>query len=360
MTNEQYKQAKELFFQGKSLTQISSLLNIDRKKLSVKLKEDNLYEGKGYSKDQLGAAEILLSAGFGISDICKLFKTDKSRFSKALAEANIYDGKVLTGLGYDYNSDFCISIKNDYINGLKRSDILAKYDIHDGLLYRILKYHDVELDPSHIRMHTVNDDIFDVIDTEEKAYWLGFLYADGYVYNQTSYSLELTLAEKDKLHLEKFKSFIGSTSELEHKKVSINQKHFNAYRLTVCSKNISDALINLGCVQNKSLKLKFPTKVPYELINHFMRGYFDGDGSIGCYSNSLRFSVLGTKEFLDGYKEVLCKESNLNTDNKYEMNGKAFVLRFGGNIKVKKIYDFLYKDATIYLERKRDKFNLPS
>ena len=117
--------------------------------------------------------------------------------------------------------------------------------------------------------------IFETIDTEEKAYWLGFLYADGSV-GSTDNRIELGLAEKDLKQIEKFKNFIGIPNKISYRATS------KSYRYTFKSIPCKTDLIKQGCVPKKSLILKFPTKeqVPQDLIKHFIRGFFDGDGCI--------------------------------------------------------------------------------
>lgn len=227
-------------------------------------------------------------------------------------------------------------------------------------LSQLLKDDGIHIQPRGITKgkskYNHNTEAFKVIDTEEKAYWLGFLYADGSVYKSRG-TLELSLGAKDVHHLERFKDFISP--ELTLKERTIANRH-KAYRLQVTSMSIVEDLIAKGCPPAKSLKLKFPTDemVPFELIHHFMRGYFDGDGSIyrqfdprGDWKPQVNVEVIGTKEFLDIYASILGAQG-LPTNNKYKSNGKAFGYRFGGNLLYQKFVQFLYKDATIYLERK--------
>lgn len=200
--------------------------------------------------------------------------------------------------------------------------------------------------------YSYEKNIFKNIDTEEKAYWLGFLYADEYVNNEKG--LELTLTEKDLEHIEKFKSFMNSTNKIIYKSDT------KSYRFIIYSTELAQDLTRLGCFQNKSLTLKFPTEdqVPKHLIHHFMRGYFDGDGCITYNENdkTYRFSVVGNSDFLDIYEKNILKAINRKEPNKRQKEGKAYNIRYGGNRQIKKIYDYLYKDATIYLKRKYDKF----
>ena len=352
-----YEKAKQLYLtENKSLTEIGKLLNINRKELSVLFKKEGIFEGKGYTKNQFGAAEILMANGFSFTEVCSLLKTDKSKFAKALSKENIRQSNILSNTSYDYNSDFCLNIIHDYQNGIKRSEIMKKYNINDGLLYRLLEFHNISLDDKHKRFFFFYEDFFNIIDTEEKAYWLGFLYADGYVYSHIGYTVELTLKKTDENHIHKFRNAVKYNGELEDKHIELNQKHFLAKRLTLCSKKMVQDLIAHGCFQNKSLDLKFPTdqQVPKHLIHHFMRGYFDGDGCVTTarQGRDLRFEILGTYEFLTMYEKTM----NINIKEPKQTKSKAFSVKHGGNLQVKKIYDYLYKDATVYLERKRDIF----
>ena len=91
-----------------------------------------------------------------------------------------------------------------------------------------------------------------------------------------------------------------------------------------------------------------------------MRGYFDGDGSICISNNQAHFTVIGTPDFLNGYEKYLLEGINKKTPNKrrhtkrYHEQTEWIV--YGGNKQCKKIYDYLYKDASVFLERKYQKF----
>lgn len=203
----------------------------------------------------------------------------------------------------------------------------------------------------------INDNIFKVIDTEEKAYWLGFLYADGNVClnKKKNYKIELSLKESDLKHIEKFKKFLSSSN-----KISYREK-LKAYRISISNNIIGKDLVNLGCFIKKSNILKFPTleQVPKEFQKDFVRGYLDGDGSICIYSrlNSLKLtiSLLGTKEFLEGLKTNLnLPNNNLTITNKGSL-ANCFTLQYANYHSIK-ILEYLYKNSNIYLERKYEKY----
>ena len=254
----------------------------------------------------------------------------------------------------------CKGRENDIImlreKGLSREDISKELNIRYDSLCRYLK--SINDNNYNNKKYSYNENIFEKIDSEEKAYWLGFLYADGYVRTSGKGGIvQLSLGEKDLIQLEKFKKFLNSNNEIKKNISILNGKNHVSYKIVISSLKMANDLTSLGCFENKSLDLKFPTEqqVPNEYIHHFMRGYFDGDGCItGIKSKS--FSVIGTNAFLKEYQSKLIKELGLNK-TKFSKCGQAFTLRYGGNIQIIKIRNFLYKNSSIYLERKHSKFD---
>ena len=253
--------------------------------------------------------------------------------------------------------DICEKALQEYLtSGKSMRDLGTNYQgITRGFLggYFLAKGIDIYSRKSH-----VNDHIFDVIDTEEKAYWLGFLYADGNVHKHNkSWHIELTLQERDFEHLRKYAAFIGFMREPKYR------KNTKAYRISTGSRRMAEQLIEKGCVPKKSLILTFPSHdiVPENLMRHFIRGYFDGDGCI-CLRNNVHsvvpcVSVIGTKEFLEGLlneyggNEVqTIKKDKRSPSNTYEvLFHKDEGLRF---------LSYMYDTSSIYLQRKFDKYNI--
>lgn len=192
---------------------------------------------------------------------------------------------------------------------------------------------------------------FEKIDTEEKAYWLGFLYADGSVSSKEN-KIELGLAEKDYKQIEKFRTFMNINNKISYRKAT------KAYRMSFRSDKCKADLINKGCVPRKSLILKFPTEeqVPRELIRHFIRGYFDGDGWFSNTPSCFQVGIIGTEDFIKGFLNYV---ENINTENTIfkvnrENGAKRYV--FGAYQDVYNFLNWLYKDANIYLDRKYEHY----
>lgn len=200
---------------------------------------------------------------------------------------------------------------------------------------------------------------FDIIDSEEKAYWLGFLYADGYVQSDGNV-VELSLKGSDREHLEKFRSFLNNRNEIKMGTAKYGKKEFSRCRLCLTDKHFHDALISKGCIPNKSLILKFPNKDIFtsnNLIKHFIRGYFDGDGSVHKNSsNYSSFQILGTYDFLMGIKEYFPDLfSGAIYKNKKNTDSNTYFLSISGK-KAAEFGDIMYSNAQIFMQRKYNKF----
>lgn len=203
------------------------------------------------------------------------------------------------------------------------------------------------------RKYHYKDNIFNKIDSEEKAYWLGYLYADGYNSQVENY-ISFTQVEQDKEMVYKFKKFLESNAPIQFRaKPKQNEKWQDVYTLKVTSKQISQDLAKIGCVQAKSLILKYPTILSDDLHKHFIRGYFDGDGSVQVN----RWEIVGTYSFLDSVRDIFHKDLELNKTKIYEREGnKVVTLIYGGRLILEKIYSYLYDKATIFSPRKKENF----
>jgi transposase-like protein len=216
------------------------------------------------------------------------------------------------------------------------------------------------------RKYSIREDFFDNIDSEEKAYILGFLYADGC--NSTEQNaVKLSLIEDDKEILEKISSIIQPDKPLYCKTLKkelsgsfINRK--NQYSLVITNKRISNRLVELGCIKAKTNKITFPNRysLPKILHNHFIRGYFDGDGHVSKGKHK-KFSIIGTVVFLEEIQNILINELNFKKIKIHNINKNKNVnigdLTYGGIFQCITFRDWLYKDATIYLKRKKEVFN---
>lgn len=216
------------------------------------------------------------------------------------------------------------------------------------------------------RKYPIVEDFFDKIDTEEKAYILGFLYADGY--NDTNKNAVcISLKYDDVEILNTITKIIQPTKPLFYLDMSPENRGMknskNQYRITINNKHISERLVELGCGKAKTSVIKFPNsgQVPLDLVHHFVRGYFDGDGSVSS-GKWFKIYIISTPEFLINLQCIL-KDSiginitKLNTSRKYSKEVNIATLNIGGRLQCIRFKDWLYKDATIFLERKKKVFD---
>lgn len=247
----------------------------------------------------------------------------------------------------------------ELVNERKSGHQIAKeLGVHYTTIHRWLRKLGLNLPNFHNELKFDNT-VFDVIDTEEKAYWLGFMYADGYVSNNGK-TVELSLKGDDIEHLRKFLSFLNHKEDAYCNNAKCGNKLFPRCRVILTNAHFNEVLQKLGCIPNKSLILKFPDKSIFSsdnLIIPFIRGYVDGDGSVtkSCTGYS-KFEIIGTKEFLEGIIDLF---PNLFTREYYKdkrhPDKNTYFLSIGGK-KSAEFGDLIYKNASIYLKRKYKKF----
>lgn len=203
---------------------------------------------------------------------------------------------------------------------------------------------------------TLREDAFDIIN-DEVAYWIGFLYADGYITNpENCYNMGLLLKGDDKPHVEKFKEFLKAPQEIRSGETILNGKTFFNVSMKVGSQRLHKRLQELGFSHNKSYDAKPPEFLKYN--RHFWRGVIDGDGFLGIVGKRehYRLYLCGTVDIVSGFKEFLLKSGIFtNAQIIRKKNSSLHIFQIGDNI-AQKVTELLYKDSTIYLERKYQKY----
>lgn len=253
-------------------------------------------------------------------------------------------------------------IIDKYLNqGYTTKMLTEEYNCNKSSIQRLLNKHGVSLRNSR---YAFDQDFFENIDTEHKAYWLGFMYADGYV-SSTRNAVSIRIKADDKYILEQLvidlKSNIPVNIYTSTKPLPRSGKlnTLTYAEVMICNGKIKSDLIKHGCIENKSQLLTFPELEP-RLIPHFIRGYMDGDGSI-TYSKrqkngnrNFKVNFCGTYEFLTSIQALFGYTTKLNKRWKDDTNN--YSLDIAGNIKALDFLDTIYKDSTIHLKRKHDRY----
>lgn len=207
--------------------------------------------------------------------------------------------------------------------------------------------------------YEINENFFDEWNPV-MAYVLGYWYADGSMYPSVRGSY-INITSTDKNTIYKIKGWLGSHHIIRIKNPTWPNGKIS-FVLRVGNKKLYKSLIKLGLYPNKSLTVRLPD-IPDQYSNHFVRGYFDGDGCAYLYmkKGKTRKQILGgfTVTFTSGSKmflEDLCQylkfRLELNRDKVYKGH-RSFQLKYNTADSMK-IFNFMYRECQpdLYLERK--------
>lgn len=239
-------------------------------------------------------------------------------------------------------------------------------------MYYLVKRYNLKVKKRFGRVR-INEEYFDNIDTETKAYILGFILADGYIQkSKNNYSLNINNSIDDISIIELIKNEISPEGNIFHsnKQTGANFRKPQV-SMKICSTKLATTLMEkYGIKPAKTFiedyKFNFEL-IPQDLIRHFIRGYFDGDGSVSAHKYKkvffFNFSfVFNSLNLCEQFADIF--ESLFNLKRKiYKHKGKTanwVSMRFNYNKKrvekIRKIYDYFYKDSKYYLTRKQLKF----
>ena len=230
-----------------------------------------------------------------------------------------------------------------------------------------------------------DEDYFKIINTEEKAYFLGLLFADGTIASDRISTvgklvkrnqIAIALQERDKNILIRFLQELNSNYPIYNIPNNLKNANWsNQCCVTITSEKMSQDLIRLGCSPNKTTNISFPNteQVPDNLLSSFIRGYFDGDGCIwigkrkkiefndGALNkkrtriiHNIKFTFTGHINFITVLKTQLIQKIGLN-DVKLQSykNPLNTTLEYSGKKNIEKLHNFMYNNSTVYLIRKK-------
>lgn len=195
------------------------------------------------------------------------------------------------------------------------------------------------------RLYSVNGNVFDVIDTEHKAYFLGLLYADGCVVRR---SLEFSQNEKDSILTKRLKMFLQSEHPIKETVATCDGKQYAQAKICITDKHLADRLRELGILPQRPSHKSTVIQIPTHLHRHFVRGFFDGDG---CAQTKPGLSFVGRLDFMKWVQGTVGTESSIYKHPK----SRVYYLRYASKKRAMPVVEFMYYDATTWLERKRNK-----
>lgn len=260
-----------------------------------------------------------------------------------------------------------LDIRESYINGESSVKIGKRYGVSHKSILKELHNMGIKVDQKRfVRKYKIDESFFDEIDTPNKAYIMGLLHSDG-SNNIDKSTISISLQEEDKNILEQIRSEIKSEKPLEFldysNKHDFGYTYKNQYRLIMFSKHMCKELNDKGITPNKSLTIGFPHWLDGKLISHYIRGVYDGDGSIyRAYRNDnnlpITVTITATESFCKNLKDI-CKEELDISAGIYDAschNGVTKVFTLSGRNIAKEFLDWIYQDANLFLQRKYDRY----
>lgn len=251
-------------------------------------------------------------------------------------------------------------IIKEYYNNKSYKDISNKYIFSMRSIPRVLIESGINTKLKN--RYTLDSNYFQNINNQDKAYWLGFLHADGFV--GTEKYNNIVLSSTDNEHIIKFAKAIKYTEKYRESIGGYNNSS-KQFVINFSDKKMSDDLRKLGIYADRKIKNYEIPNINKNFIPHFIRGYFDGDGSVYSYSSNnyykdnaysyLRRSItiIGPESFLKHIADYMPYKYRLK-DSKTEY---LKYMEFYIVSEFDEIYNYFYKDANTYLLRKYNKFN---
>ena len=281
--------------------------------------------------------------------------------------------RFLKSKGYEMQSKKRITevqlkdIKEKYINGKTCKQIYEDYKHiykSEAAIQKIIRNMGISRG-LYKKDVVLNHNYFENIDTERKAYWLGFLLADGCVLenDKKSDKIKLELKISDKYIVEEFAKDI----ETDLKVLDYKYGYKHNCQMSISSNKMSSDLSKYGIIPRKTLKIcKIPI-IKDVFMRHFIRGYFDGDGCITLTKpkdqkiHRATAYFCGTELFLNDLNKYISNKLQIGYKKLIDMNKyghNVFNLRYNNNIEIYKFYNYLYEDCSICLKRKKEKFEI--
>lgn len=311
---------------------------------------------KKLSKEQIQEIISLYQDGISPKEIGEKLGIYNNSVTRILRKNNVERNQAAPKVTQDQTKQ----ILEKYQQGISSEAIAKELNIYGTTVLRILKKNNIQIksNSESKRKFELDETILDNIDSEEKAYFLGLLWADGNIAKKNN-DITIRLLSKDK-------EILQQLSHLFYKQdliiIAKNKKMQEIATLRICSKKLKQRLIELGCHPNKTFINKYPENLDPSLDRHFIRGAIDGDGSVLNYDSPV-ISITGTDELLFKIAEII--EKNLNIKPTY-LKREDYRLRnvnisyseYKGFKKFKTLGSWLYNGASIKMDRKYQNYLL--
>lgn len=235
-----------------------------------------------------------------------------------------------------------------FLNGHPIPNCAKFFQLNSQTIVNHLKKNNIEY--TILKDINVNQNYFDNIDTEYKAYFLGYIVADGNI-SKTTNRICFCINSDDDYILNELKKDINSKNLIRRRKVydKRTNKSYNSSTFQINGQTLKSGLLKYGINSNKSNNFLFPDLIPPKMFKHFLRGMFDGDGHIS--KNRTLVSLISTKEFLNSLNSMFFHNNNQYIQE-VTKNANVFRLQIQTSQTILNFLNYLYSDAKVYLIRK--------
>lgn len=299
-----------------------------------------------------------------IEDVLKEY--DKVNMKKAIAtKYNIplttlchwINNRNANRCGFHYDNEVKTKVREDYLRGFTMRELAEKYNIIEGTINLWVKN---IARKKGVTSKCVNIDYFENTDTESKAYWLGFIMADGNVsITNGQYSLKIHIQYDDRIIIEKLLQDLNCSNKINDKTTLFKPTgkfHKSSY-VSITSRKLVEDLMKLGVVPRKTKNEIIPN-IDKKFIRHFIRGFFDGDGIVSKNGKNKNGKVKVAVGFISNNSmlksisnEIMGGWENIN-HTKHPITEGISTMMSSSFKKILHLYEYLYLDSSIYLERK--------
>lgn len=304
-----------------------------------------------FSQEEIANMDKLRNEGLTYTQIGEIYGVCWATVSRVFKENNFRSSHP--SLTEERKKKICDLYLKYGVKDRVISELHTTYTTIDSVLSEYGIYQNTNGDLS--RHYTIDETYFDEINTSNKAYFLGLLFADGCCANK-GYTIHISLQDQDCYILESLNREINSNRILKFKDYkSKNKNYSNQYELAITNKHMWNTLVGYGMVPNKSLKLNFPQNIPECFYKDFVRGYFDGDGHIAKTWKYKKIEIISNLDFCQFLQQYLSDKLNIKSTLYFGVNKNSTtrVLNISRKDSIFNFLDWIYNDAEMYLLRKK-------
>lgn len=309
---------------------------------------------KRYTNLEVSTVKDLYLQGKTTVEISKLLNKSQSGIERLLKREGLY--KKLTHrhtIPHDQD-DAIIKLWND---GLTSKQIAEKYNVTSNSILGLLKRKGIDTSISSrkdLYSPVGNLNYFQQINTETKAWLLGFIFADGNItipankQNSAVFQLEIHSRDIEVLHI--------LCREIQYPLEKIRScSNRNTVKVSFHSNTFCNHLYALGCLPKKAHTVDYPV-IPQEFNSHFIRGLIDGDGSV----TDSTIALYGNKKIINKYSSLIIQEAGIDPMSIKYYKTSCYSARVHQKNNRLKLASYLYDDATVYLQRKAKFYLAPT